>query len=200
MVMLASAKNLLEFFRGEVSSALQNQKLEASQEAEFYLVNLLNEFTKTENLYTASANNTPVEEPLALMLGRAVEAPPATRNMILKKIGDISLYIAGFFEESLARKLVDITYYVNMGGSAYHSLSALHSATGPMGQLFDELAHKFVPFTDILSEVSDKTHFHSDSNLLLLYEKWLRTGSIRSKDLLCAEGLIPVPTATKFIQ
>ncbi len=197
--MLASAKNLLEFFRSEVSTALLNQKIEASQEAEFYLVNLLNEFSKTENLYTTSSDQTPTDEPLALMLGRAVEAPPATRNIILKKIGDISLYIAGFFEESLARKLVDITYYVNMGGSAYRSLSSLHTISSPMSQLFEELAKKFVPFTDILSEVSDKTHFHSDSHLLLLYEKWLRTGSNRAKDLLCAEGLIPLPAETKFI-
>ena len=53
-----------------------------------------------------------------------------------------------------------------------------------LGDVFDELSDKFPAFVDVLGEVSERTALTSNADLLRLYEKWLRTGSRRSGDLL----------------
>ena len=96
----------------------------------------------------------------------------------LKQIGDFSLFISGFFADSLHRKLVDVDYYVSIGGTAYTALSRYETDT--FSPVFAELAEKFIRFVDVLSEVSERASLCSNADLLRLYERWLKTGSRRS--------------------
>ena len=62
--------------------------------------------------------------PLALMLADAAQASNAEqRSRILQRLGDVSLFMAGFFAQSFERKLVDIDYHIAMGGRAYGTLA-----------------------------------------------------------------------------
>ena len=62
----------------------------------------------------------------------------------MKQVGDTSLYVAGFFAESLTRSLVDVDYYVGIGQSAYaqlaRSLGGHHSLTEIYGELAREVS------------------------------------------------------------
>ncbi|MDO8461885.1 MAG: hypothetical protein Q7S98_03380, partial [Deltaproteobacteria bacterium] len=131
------------------------------------------------------------EEPLALMLSRAFAADQAAKVPILKKMGDFSLYISGFFPDSLSRQIVDIDYYIQMGGSAYQSLAEIVQAPKALREIFTELAKKFLFFVDVLSEVSEKSALTSDSGILRIYETWIKTGSERAFERLGQEGIIP---------
>jgi hypothetical protein len=67
--------------------------------------------------------------------------------------------------------------------------------------VFDELAAKFTGFVDVLGEVSERTALSSNSDLLRLYEKWVRTRSRRSGDLLASRGIVPnAAVGSRFIQ
>ena len=107
----------------------------------------------------------------------------------LKQIGDLSLFMSGFFADSLSRKLVDVDYYVSIGGTAYTALSRYE--TDAFSPVFAELADNFVRFVDVLSEVSERASCASNADLLRLYERWLRTGSRRSGQLLAERGVVP---------
>jgi hypothetical protein len=48
-----------------------------------------------------------------------------------------------------------------------------------------------VDFVDVLSEVSERSSLSSNTDLLRLYERWLRTGSTRSGYLLAERGVVP---------
>jgi len=61
----------------------------------------------------------------------------------------------------------------------------------PTGTIFAELGEKFVGFVDVLTEVSERTSCSSNADLLRLYEKWLKTGSRRSGQLLVERGVVP---------
>ena len=101
----------------------------------------------------------------------------------------MSLFVSGFFSDSLNRKIVDLDYYVSIGGYAYTALSRVESDT--FSPVFAELADKFVGFVDVLSEVSERTLCASNADLLRIYERWLRTGSNRSGQLLSERGVVP---------
>lgn len=186
--------NLQEFFRDSIDTAMLNQGVEADAHTAYYVVNLLTVFSRSEALYEHTDHGFGLK-PLAKMLSDAVQARSTEeRNVALRRLGDVSLFIAGFFYESLARSLVDVDYYVNMGGGAYGSLSENVRGTtrGRVFQsVFAELADKFQSFVDVLNEVRDKAKSSSDHDLLRLYEIWLRTGSERVEVLLRELGVEP---------
>jgi len=176
--------NVSEFFHELLTSTIKNQGLDTSEPTECYLVNLLAHFTKQ-----------PLDdEPLALKMAGAVLSSPDERARALKDIGDQSLYVSGFFSESLQRKLVDIDYYIHMGGAAYGELARYfrgyrHSEV--FGAVYDELGQKFPRFVDVLAEISEQTSVTSSQSLVQLYERWLRTGSEWMERRLREHGVIP---------
>jgi hypothetical protein len=66
--------------------------------------------------------------------------------------------------------------------------------------VFSELAQKFTSFVDVLSEVSERSSTSSSSDVLRLYEKWLRTRSPRNGELLVERGIVPnASLSTRFL-
>ena len=70
--------------------------------------------------------------------------------------------------------------------------------TDTFSTVFAELGDKFVGFVDVLSEVSERTGCSSNADLLRLYEKWLKTGSRRSGQLLVERGVVPNSSITSM--
>lgn len=179
------------FFHELVVEALGRQRIRTRPETEFYLVNLLNQFMSSDHLYTRGGDGQAREEPLALMLKEALETPePSLRSTMLRRLGDVSLYKAGYFQESLLRKFVDLDYYIGLGGGAYQKAASLTSEATHKN-VFEELAHKFGHFVEVLAEVSDKTTPKTEKNLLHLYEVWIKTGSERAEKALKDAGIQP---------
>ena len=71
----------------------------------------------------------------------------------------------------------------------YGTLSRYETDT--FSSVFAELADKFVGFVDVLSEVSERTSCASNLDLMRLYERWLKTGSPHSGQLLIQRGVVP---------
>ncbi|MDP2600376.1 MAG: hypothetical protein Q8P84_06550 [Deltaproteobacteria bacterium] len=179
---------LMEFFKERVSQALVNQHVPASDFIEFYLANLLQEFKKTETFFEKEGDRMS-QKPLALILADAAGADLHTKIRCLKKLGDLSLYTAGFFGESINRKIIDIDYYIGMGGSAYMSLSAMLQNQKTFAELYLELAELFPDLVDVLAEVAATAESQTNENLLKLYERWLETGSEHLENLLKKAGI-----------
>ena len=185
------------YFKELVSKALNNQKLLTQPETEFYLVNLLNEFMKTDRLYSKDSNGGVREEALAIMLKEALEQPQLHQQRAhFRHIGDVSLYVAGFFQDSLNRKLVDVDYYIDVGGAAYQQVAA-RADEDALKTVYLELAEKFGSFVEVLAEVSDKTTPRSEKDILRMYELWVRTRSERAAKALQEAGILPNETIKK---
>ncbi len=109
----------------------------------------------------------------------------------------MSLFIAGFFAHSFARKLVDIDYHIAMGGRAYGTLASglCRGRRQVLGRVFAELAVKFLPLVDALNEISDAARRYTQADVLRLYEIWLKTGSPRARSLLRGLGIEAAPVA-----
>lgn len=186
-----------DFFRGLVMEALGKQKVSTQPETEFYLVNLLNQFMKTDRLYSRTKEGEAREEPLAMMLKEALEhKQPFTQSLLFRHIGDVSLYMAGYFQDSLNRKSVDVDYYIDMGGTAYQQV-ADRSEEEINKALYLELAQKFGSFVEVLAEVSDRTTPRTEKDILRLYELWVRTRSERAAKALQEVGILPNETIKK---
>lgn len=186
-----------DFFRQLVTTALESQKLKTQPETEFYLVNLLNQFMTTERLYVQDEAGSLREEPLVLMVKEALETrEPGAQKAMFRHVGDVSLYTAGFFQDSLSRKLVDVDYYIDMGGNAYKHAASMSDERN-LRAVYSELADRFGSFVEVLAEVSDQTTSKSEKDLLRMYELWVRTRSERAAKALQEAGILPNETVKK---
>jgi len=173
---------------------MHRQGLRADDHTAYYVVNLLTLFARSDALYEETQAGLGLK-PLALMLAEAAETfNSQERVFVLQRVGDVSLFLAGFFTESLAKRLVDVDYYIQMGGGAYDSLSVQVRGT-PRGQafgpVFSELARNFKCFVDVLNDVRNQARVNDDQDILRLYETWLRTGSKHAERLLRTLGIEP---------
>jgi hypothetical protein len=191
-------QNLREYFRESIDAAIDKHGVQVDPHATHYVVNLLTLFARSEDLYEDHGESYGLK-PLAIMMADALDAASAVqRSSSLQRIGDVSLFIAGFFADSLAHKLVDLDYYIYMGGNAYGSLSEEIRGTTrgqALADVYRELARKFQLLVDVLNEVRDGARQSSDIDVLRTYEIWLKTGSRRAAALLRQHGVVPMPNA-----
>ena len=192
---LVAVTNLREFFHDSVQTALRKQRVDVDDHTEHYVVNVLTMFARSEQLYESTPEGIRLK-PLAHMLADASEACSSQqRDETLRRLGDVSLFVAGFFAQSFARKLIDIDYHIAMGGRAYGTL-ADNMRGSIRGQAFAavflELAQKFQRLVDVLNDVAEMAHAHTDKDILRLYEIWLKTGSPRAYGILRRLGVAPV--------
>ncbi len=99
----------------------------------------------------------------------------------LRDLGDECLTVAGLFPELARRRLVQVSYYVSLGRSAYGQLAERLSQG--QAELFEELTDGFVALMEVLHGVRA---LGGDEPLspLECAELWRDTGSQRAADRL----------------
>lgn len=189
--MLVKDFDVSEFFRTAVAAALRNQGITAGPNVEAYLVGLLAENLNAERLVTREAF---FHRPLCELMAEASLAPPAERLKKLKEIGDVALYMAGYFGEAVGRRGVDLDYYIEMGGGAYRAVAAhMRARTGgaAFDELYGELSGRFAAYVDVFGEVSEHSTGQRAQDLVRLYERWRRTRSSWMTRKLQSAGVFP---------
>ena len=173
--------SLESFFYEHIDRACRTEGVTADPGTGHYLVVLL-----------AGYAAHPIDDkPLALRMLQSVDLEPRQRRTELRNIGDTSLYVSGFWSESLARSVVDVDYYIGMGESAYGELArTTPKGADPFADVFGNLAVNFPRFVRVLSAISET--LSGDTNpqdVLKLYDRWKRTGSSWAKRRLARLGV-----------
>jgi hypothetical protein len=196
---VVTVANLAEFFRDALRGALADQHVAVEEQTEHYIVNMLTLFARADGLYESTSDELRLK-PLVQMFSEALQAATvAERELALQRLGDVSLFMAGFFARSFAHRLVDVDYHIAMGGRAYGTLarSLERGRRRALAQVFAELAAKFQPLVDALGEISDAAYVYTQRDILRLYEIWLKTGSVRARGLLRRLGVEAAPVALR---
>ena len=188
-------RNLQDYFRRSIDSVIAEQGVDVDPHATHYVVNMMTLFSRSEDFYDDDGEVFGIR-PLALMLADAADAAtPEQRNLMLRRIGDVTLFVAGFFVDTLRDKAVDVDYYTHMGENAYGSLSDEVRGTfhgNAFADIYLELATKFRVLTDVLNEMRDNEESRSEQDLLRMYELWRKTGSRRAEKILKQQGIVPL--------
>lgn len=191
---VAKCSHLNEYFQSALLSALDNQRVEVDECTAYYLVNLLSHYARAEHLFVDSPEG-PVLPALANHYATAQQAvSEQQRTGTLRQLGDLALFIAGFFADSLARKAIDVDYYIAMGGAAYdtlHSESRRRASVLALNAIFGELAVNFPALVDVFAEIGEDRRRFSNRDVLRLYEVWLASGSRQALKQLQRLGITP---------
>ena len=183
--------SLQEFFKDSVAAAMDKQGVAADDHTAYYVVNLLTLFARSEKLYDRNTDGRARRRWRCCSRRPQPRTIRETRNLVLRRVGDTSLFVAGFFGDGFARKLVDVDYYIDMGGAAYGRLSDNVRGTVArprFGGVFAELAQKFRDFVDVLAEIRDSARAADDFDMLRLYDLWLRQAACAQHGCCASTG------------
>ncbi|MFO0658224.1 MAG: hypothetical protein U0165_00095 [Polyangiaceae bacterium] len=177
-------------FAENVETALQSRGVQAAASTKEYLVRLLTDLA-------LRPDGISLDQPITVQLNEALSAPTAERLEKLRCVGDGSLYVTSFFHEHLNRRGVDAGYVAKVGATAYGTAAAMLEPADSTRStsLFTELAQRFDRFVEVLREVADAllvSSARSASDIVKVYERWLRTGSSSLAMGLGARGMLPM--------
>ena len=142
---------------------------------ESYLVFTLMRFMKDRGL---------ASQAVALDYLRAHGLPKTQRLGQLRNIGDECLLLTGLYPKRAQKRMVRVSYYVDLGRSAYQHIS--DSMQQSASDLYRELAEAFVTMMDLLQTIRD---FGSPAlQPLQSLELWSDTGSRRAFASLSKES------------
>ncbi len=181
-----------------MDDAFGKLKISAYPLVKNYLVSILDHYMVTDNLFDKSEETGRyTQKMLSEIYLTAATAPNEKRTELLKSLGDSSLYISGFFGDSFRKKVIDLDYYVNMGGTAYGDLSTVTSED-MYARLYEEIANRFVEFMDAFCLISQNAMTQSNKDLLRLYDKYLTTGSPLAREQLTEQGILNSQSKSKI--
>jgi hypothetical protein len=145
---------------------------------ESYLVFTLMRFMKDQDLATQT---------MALAYLRAHGLPKSMRIDQLRDIGDQCLLVSGLYPQRAEKRLVRVSYYVNLGRSAYHHIS--DNVQKSAAELYRQLAEAFVTLMDLLQTIRE---FSSPAlQPMQNLELWSDTGSTAAFDRI-ADNAMPL--------
>ena len=168
-------RNLKAFFHHSLTETARSRRLEAADATLHYLTYLLTDYARTDRLFDCTESGVQLR-PLALLYNDALTASSmAERRLWLRRLGDLALFIAGWFSGRLSRRLTDLDYCIAMGGNAYgylHQTADGNPRDRALGEIFGELASRFEHFVELVATITDRG---SERDLLQLYKHWQAT-------------------------
>lgn len=185
------------FFQEEVLAVAQKQGLKVSPFATQYLARVLAKFANADSylptVVKATGESQREVPKLALLWLNSITQNPTDQYFQLQFLGDFALFTSGFFGDRIKSSVVDLDYYVAMGGQAYQRAGQLRETIASENALnvFFELSTGFAEFVEVFAEISDQSLLANDQSLLKLYEKWLASRSDRIGRMLNEQGVIP---------
>ena len=123
-----------------VYDAQATTALMLNENTESYLVFLLMRYTQGPKL---------IESVIALDFLESLQKTKHRQLDLLRDVGDKSLLFCGLFPGVAKRRQLSLDYFVDMGQSAYLSLSELHQSAD--AKLYSQLSEQFIVMKDILT-------------------------------------------------
>ncbi len=178
--LIEKCKKCDAFFKEILDNATEKQHIEISQEVARYLLDILLLGLKEDPHFDAETT-----------IKRYETAFGSREPESFKTTGDSALIIAGIWWQSLARKLVDIDFYIQLGRLSYQREAEKQKN---LAELFEELSENFDKSVNILMEatrcISEANMTNQD--LLRIYEVWLETRNAFLGEKLRSHGINPI--------
>jgi hypothetical protein len=115
---------------------------------------------------------------MATQLLEGLNQRASAREASLQGVGDACLLFSGLFPGLAEKRLVKISYFINIGRGAYATVSRTSN------DLYALLAQQFVAIMDILQSIAQYTHQKPQLMPLQAYELWNECGSQRALRVL----------------
>ena len=147
-----------------VQEAEQDYGCHLDEAMQSYLVFTLMRFAKNKQLNSQA---------LAIDYLTSHHLPSGLRSEQLRDIGDQCLLVSGLYPQSAEKRQVGVTYYVDLGRSAYHHISTVTQKS--IAELYQQLAESFILLMDLLQTI--RQYSTPALQPIAAMDLWHQTGS-----------------------
>lgn len=116
----------------------------------YYSSYVLNKYSSTANYFEKDQNGLR-DKILGIKLLEVEQLSKAEKKAKLKDIGDTSLCLLGVFSESVNKKILDESYYAQVGISAYTKLNSIEPNYMDVPDFYRSLSAKYLSVVELLS-------------------------------------------------
>lgn len=190
-------QDLRSFFADECLSIAAKQGLAVPEHLGHYLADMLLRFVGSDTYFVPNSDPHALkpkkEFPSVVRLWLEGQTQPVVEQLVqMQHVGDIALYTSGFFPERIERSMVDMDFYMAVGGQAYERAGQIRETLAQERHLniYFELASRFSELKELLAEFSDRKLLSTEADRLRLYQKWLQSRSPRIRRMLAEVGII----------
>ena len=138
------------------------------QETIFYSSQVLNNMAVSSNFFEILENGEVREKMLGFQFLKSCQLSKIEQKSKLKDIGDTSMYLCGVFTESLSKKIVDQSYYIKLGQTAYAKLNTLEPDFLGIEHFYQDLSQQLKTVVEVLALFT--RDFFKDPHLLDHFE------------------------------
>jgi hypothetical protein len=156
--------------------------------SKIYLTELLHNFLHIDSLFEKNEEGKLTSKMLSEQLFETQTFENSKKILRLKRIAETTLYVSGFFASSLNRKLINQSYYTQVGSMVYANLSSI-SGFDKQSELYLHLSDHFIDYVDVLTEVSHKANIQKNSDILELFGRYVDVGSKWAEKQLIQSGV-----------
>lgn len=160
--------SLQSFFFDELSRVNEKSSRPLPKETVFYSSLVLDQYGESGN-YFETVEGKVREKILGVKLLEACHLPKQKQMRALRDIGDTALFICGFFSDSLNGKIIDTSYYQQIGRSAYRRLNHFVPDVYETPSFFERLSDSFSGVTVLMNLVAEKMTKPDDANEFLIF-------------------------------
>ena len=118
---LSLESSLQVYFFDRLSELNQKMAPPLTPEMIYYSAKIMDKFGDPQKLFEKREGRVS-QKILGTKLLEANNLEPIKRKRVLKDIGDTALFMTGYFTDNLNRKIVDVSYYQELGKVAYKNV------------------------------------------------------------------------------
>lgn len=158
-------------FRDYIKNELHLADGSLSCEVKNYLADLLYFYVRKDRFYEYHCDpDSGCEKTLVSLYGKIHSARASEKIHLFKKMGDLSLYLSGFFRSAIKKKIVGVSYYEDMGQSAYCYLADCY---GSQDNVFTSLYRQFKNLAESLFYIQKKSELKNNRQSIALYREYM---------------------------
>ncbi len=162
--------SLQTFFFDELLKVNQKFESPVSKEKIFYSSLVMDKFSQSEHFFEKDGGKIR-NKVLGVKLLEASHLPRNKKREMIKDVAETSLFVCGFFSDSLNRKIVDINYYKDVGQTAYEMLDGMIPSFYDIDSFYKSVSTQFETLAQLMKVVSDSTHKNAQDITYVLTSK-----------------------------
>ncbi len=131
----------------------------------YYLSFILENYVSSKNYFEKKQGKVK-EKILGIRLLESASMSISKQKRILREIGDLSLFVCGYFSESLINKLVNVNYYREVGKISYMRLNKIIPYAYEESRFYEKLAIDIESAITILN-IASKNIDYEDTSIII---------------------------------
>lgn len=153
---LVLESNLQSYFFDQLQDFNKKSTIPLPLEMIHYSSKVMERFSESEKYFNITESGRVQEKTLGMKLLNASNLTKSLQIRELQDIGDTSLFLCGYFSESLNKKLVSTRYYEDIGRISYERLNDFIPSFYDVDRFYHSFAKSFSQVTVMMNLVAQK--------------------------------------------